>query len=321
MRRANTNNKNNNNRTRKRPPPPFLPPPSIIGDDIIAGRTRRQKRAIASKWDLQTPIIIEIISWLDQESLMNMNVVSKQLYDIITTNEPGNKNEIHPIFETKNKLQRYQIMRFKDISKFKCDKKIGMVKNIQMNGITSLYLSTSSKSSTIGASLAFDLPDILPKLQELDLDNIADCFILKHFSRKCPLLEKVTSYSNRNHYHACGFEMQASKNLKEIYMNNSIFSVWVNNRKISDLNNDPDIFMFHNCCKALERVSIRYMNWKFYFPNDFDDNKVQKLILIQNILIKFVLNAPPTLHWFRSDLTPDNMTMLRMERPGIELLR
>jgi hypothetical protein len=37
-------------------------------------------------------------------------------------------------------------------------------------------------------------------------------------------------------------------------------------------------------------------------------------------LIKFVRNAPPTLRWFRSDFTPDNMKILRMERPEIELL-
>ncbi|OEU23449.1 hypothetical protein FRACYDRAFT_267543 [Fragilariopsis cylindrus CCMP1102] len=68
--------------------------------------------------------------------------------------------------------------------------------------------------------------------------------------------------------------------------------------------------MFHRCCKALERVSIRNMHFNDYRYKDFK----------QNLLIKFVRNAPPSLHWFRSDLTPDNMTMLRMERPGIELL-
>ena len=39
-----------------------------------------------------------------------------------------------------------------------------------------------------------------------------------------------------------------------------------------------------------------------------------------NALLKFVRNAPSTLRWFRSDLTPDNMTTLRLEQPGIELL-
>jgi hypothetical protein len=64
--------------------------PRIIGDDdAIACRTRRKRRSMAAKWDLQTPIIIEIISWLDQESLMDLSLVSKQMHDIIR-NEPGN---------------------------------------------------------------------------------------------------------------------------------------------------------------------------------------------------------------------------------------
>ena len=68
--------------------------------------------------------------------------------------------------------------------------------------------------------------------------------------------------------------------------------------------------MFHHCCKSLERVSV----WNMRYHSDWrDDDK-------QNALIRFVRNAPSTLRWFRSDLTPDNMTMLRMERPGIELL-
>ena len=328
------------NNTKKRPPTPFLPPSIIVGDDSIAGRTRRQKRAIASKWDLQTPIIIEIISWLDQESLMNLSLVSKQLHDIIaTTNDkPGNKNKIRPVFEvsgsstlkfyqnlhnhflnkeTKNKLQRYQIMRFKDLSKFKSGSfELRRMEEIQMNGITSLYLSSSSSRDKTDGCLLRTLPNILPKLQELDFSNI--CYIpmiLEHFSKRCPLLEKVTS-NNWNHYRVCGIEMQASKNLKEININNSKFIVY--NREISDLNNYPDIFMFHHCCKVLERVSIRNMHFINY--NVFDDDEDQKMIFKQTVLIKFVRNAPPSLHWFRSDLTPDNMTMLRMERPGIELL-
>ena len=58
------------------------------------------------RWDLLlTPIIIEIISWLDQESLMNLSLVSKQLYNIIR-NEPGNKNKIIPVFEVSGSLEQ-----------------------------------------------------------------------------------------------------------------------------------------------------------------------------------------------------------------------
>jgi hypothetical protein len=350
----NNNNKNNNNKNSKNLPP-FLPP--SISDDIIAGRTRHQKMAIEAKWDLQTPIIIEIISWLYQESLMNLSLVSKQLHDIIT-NEPGNKNKIHPVVEvsgssalkfcqnvqdhfrnkeTKNKLQRYQIMKFKDLSKFKDDENIRIyhhlveiAKNVQMNGITSLDLSSSSSIDWTGDTLLLRiLSNILPNLHEVDFSNIGigiGYMILKEFSNQCPLLEKVTSNNNPNLYHISGFEMRASNNLKEINMNNSDFIIYAHEREISDLNNYPDTFMFHHCCKALERVSIRNMKCGHIFDifgdddDDDDEDEEQKLIFTQNVLIKFVRNAPPTLHWFRSDLTQDNMTMLRMERPGIELL-
>ena len=66
------NNKKNNER--KRPPLPI---------NGIASRTRRQKLDIAAAWDIPIPIILGIISWIDQESLMNLSLVSKQMHGII----------------------------------------------------------------------------------------------------------------------------------------------------------------------------------------------------------------------------------------------
>ena len=43
-------------------------------------------------------------------------------------------------------------------------------------------------------------------------------------------------------------------------------------------------------------------------------------ILPQNVLIKFVQNAPASLRWFRSDLSEANMNMLRLERPEIQFV-
>ena len=119
----------NNNRKRKRAPPP--PPP---GSDVIASRTRRKIKAIAAKWDLQTPIIIEILNWLDQESLMNATLVSKQLHKIICDGH-GIKNKKFPMIEisptngstrallkhickTKNKMRRCLHMKVNDAHKF-----------------------------------------------------------------------------------------------------------------------------------------------------------------------------------------------------------
>ena len=43
-------------------------------------------------------------------------------------------------------------------------------------------------------------------------------------------------------------------------------------------------------------------------------------ILPQNVLIKFVRNAPASLRWFRSDLSEATMNMLRLERPEIQFV-
>ena len=106
-----------------------------------------------------------------------------------------------------------------------------------------------------------------------------------------------------------GADMSSATNLKEIYMDGAQFydllypfQAWV-------FENDdiPDFFhkfLFYRCSsKVLERISIRNAR-----------NVTQKM------LIKFIRKAPTSLRWFRSDLTPANMAMLRLERPEIELL-
>jgi hypothetical protein len=104
-------------------------------------------------------------------------------------------------------------------------------------------------------------------------------------------------------------------------MDNSLFIVYyADKNRIADLGNHQEIFIFHRCCKSLERVSIRNAKYRFIGgDDDYNDDK-QNFNYKQNSLIKFVRNAPSSMRWFRSDLTPDNMTMLRLERPEIELL-
>jgi hypothetical protein len=312
MPRANNNNKKNRKRRTSSNSTPLH-----IEDDVIASRTRRQKKAIASKWDIQTPIIIEIISWINQDDLMNLSLVSKQLHNIIR-NEPGNKNKIIPVFEvrvssflklfqnlsrhlldkkTKKKLQSYRIMVVNNVERFapnseEIDQVQQIAKNVQMNGITSLYFSLSSGGGQSIDRNLYLLSKISPGLCEVDFSDI---------SVTNSILEEFLD----------GHCMRFSNNLKEIIIDNACFFCerFVING-ISNLNNNQEIFLFHKCCKAIERVSIRNAGFAY--------SQIGKLI--QKILIKFVRNAPPTLRWFRSDLTTENMTMLRLERPGIELL-
>jgi hypothetical protein len=113
-----------------------------IGDanGAIASRTRHHKKRSNTtvKWNIPKPIIIQIISWLDQERLMNFCLGSKQLYNIMCS-EPGNENKILRVFavsgkliqklvnnlhryfsnkNTKDKLQNYYIMRFTEPNRF-----------------------------------------------------------------------------------------------------------------------------------------------------------------------------------------------------------
>ena len=85
----------------------------------------------------------------------------------------------------------------------------------------------------------------------------------------------------------------------------SFYSTQLEIDNMSDLETHRDTFIFH-CSKALERVSIRNLIWGSMYCR-------------QKILIKFVRNVP-TLRWFRSNLTEENMNMLRLERPDIEFL-
>ena len=311
---------------------------------------RRQKKAKTTYfWNLQlpVPVIIETISWLDQESLVNLSFVSIKFNDIIAGNEPGNKNKIIPVFEvigrtspetlfqnlrvyfmnneTRKKLQSYVIMRFKDLDKFEIDythesimKNIQIARDIQMNGIMSLDLSAGSRITIDPLTSA--LFSMLPNLRQVDMSNkyISPRFLRTELFRNCPSLEKLTIH-NSTGFCLSTFGMVFSSNIKEIYIDNSYFDVHENTELVhmGDLNDHQDTFMFQYCCNALERVSIRNMK---LMELDGIHNDEQQFAFNQNACIKFIRNAPQTLRWFRSDLTQENMEMLRMERPGIELL-
>ena len=115
--------------------------------------------------------------------------------------------------------------------------------------------------------------------------------------------------------------MMHTSNLNEIYMDDSVLMMDAADQRheYSDLENDKhsNIFLFYQCSTKLERVSIR--NAKWYVYND-DGFRGDPTVIPQNALIKFVRNAPTSLRWFRSDLTEANMTILRSERPDIELV-
>ena len=181
----------------------------------------------------------------------------------------------------------------------------------QMDSILSLDMSLSMPMivrqkhqqcmDILRTPLVLFLSEILPNLLEINLSNISTNYTetFLSFSRHCPHLKKVTwnNIINNVFFGLHGRLLKKAKNLKEIIMDDANFY---------DNEYHRATFLFCHCSKALERVSIRNMKW---------DSEV----VSQDALIKFVRNVP-TLRWFRSDLTIENMNMLNLERPEIVLL-
>jgi hypothetical protein len=214
-----------------------------------------------------------------------------------------------------NNLKIYPRMTFKDAHKFNGDYSAELqeiVRGIQMDRILSLDLySSSPPSHVVNNYLPFFLSKILPNLSEIDLSSISLYMsVLRKFFQT--ILGKVTWNNINTNYSVVeldGCDMVFSNNLKEIHMDDSIFySIY--SKEMSNLANSAfnNHFIFHRCCKTLERVSIR---------NARRHTSAEPTIISQNALFKFFRNAP-SLRWFRSDLSQENMNMLRLERPGIE---
>jgi hypothetical protein len=334
---------------------------SLEPEDMHRRSTKKQKAEDTSNNDdegriylltimtLPVPIRVSVFNCLDQESLMESTLVSKQWHK--ECNGPGIENKIIPVFElspsdddrsmtnsrTRNflqnlcrhqhnnetniKLQRYRHMRVNNVHEFDwifSSTELGRIRNNlrRMDGIVSLDMSLLSLApiynSLPNALSSFNL---LPNLREINLSNTGILSgILHKFFKNCPLLEKIT-WNNipcaSSSMYMDGFIMRSAKNLKEIIMDDSEFSYPADIVLLLNLEIRRNTFIFHVCSKALERVSIR--NAKYLLDGSC-------YAVPQNALIKFVRNAPSTLRWFRSNLSKENMNMLHLERPEIELL-
>ena len=324
-----SNNKKGTMKKKKKKNPLLHPQPPVLG--TVATRTRRQTNAIASTWNHPRPLIIKILSYADPETIRTLCCVSKQLYDIIAYDPGMEYNRAIPLLEIsprakeedkgrmgrlfdflhhhRDKVQLYREIKIIDANKFVSSvshsewmewKKI--IYTFRLYGIVSLDMSSAPPSTDIrdnnelNYTYLYFLPKIFPNLEKITWHNI---------DRKQSAIE------------IDGWDMMHATNLKHIYMDGSVFYVGDDGRdKFSDLENDEhsDIFPFHKLSsKLLERVSIRNAKWVCCASDDLT-------AIPQNALIKFIRNAPTSLRWFRSDLTEDNMNMLRSERPGIELV-
>jgi hypothetical protein len=153
------------------------------------------------------------------------------------------------------------------------------------------------------------LSSIMPLLKEIDLSNadVAES-ALRHFAGQCPALEKITWNKHHANTSVSGKALKACRGLKELYMDDSVFSVGRDENSVI-LIRSPCILS--RCNTFLERVSLKNAKCRYTFRPSFPTLEFPEIGLIS-----FVRNTP-SLRWFRSDLSPENVAILQAERPEV----
>merc|ERR1712232_666536 len=255
--------------------------------------------------DLPTPVRVNILNRVSgtQDDLRVLPIVSKMFYK--DCKQPGIEWEIVRIFElspselgggrtcnffhnlrqyqhdpnTNDKLQRYRQVKVNSIDKFEYVSTTDLYRityNTRMDRIVSLDISLPSPTHLryVFDCLPVALSFMLPNLREINLSNTnyKNGRVLEKFVERCPRLQKIT-WDNINDtlIFLSGKAMQGAGNLREIRMDDSKFCYFsrLEKSQMSDLNNYPNIFMFRECNKVLERVSIRNAYYKFGYGHTF----------------------------------------------------
>jgi hypothetical protein len=113
----------------------------------------------------------------------------------------------------------------------------------------------------------------------------------------------------RGHYRGeglSGSRLSRFPNLREVNMDGACFHGGSQVYSVSVLYDEQfeNEFLFWLICDRVERVSIKEVRYVH--------NGIEPTPIPQEGLIKFVRRAPK-LRWFRSDLTPSNVAMLKQE--------
>ena len=333
-------------------------PPLICLECGDATRTRHHTQIEVSTLTgtLLRPVLVECLSYLDEESIRRVCCVSKH-YHALIHKHPKLKdkyisileiravykndcrrpipNLVRSLYRHRNKLQHYQKINI--IGKIHCDvlspyKINKFVRQFSLRGVVALDISVpvgSSCSYYECYTLSYALASMLPNLQELDLSNPRfppGWACLNNFLSCCKRLKRIT-WNNINpssHVFLTGpYLGNYASRLQELYMDDSTFldigRDLIDGGRMSDLDHKAHagIFLFYKCTKnskLLRRVSIK--NAKYIGSRSEEKNDLHAIP--QTALIKYVRNAPPSLRWFRSDLSDANIRMLQHERPDIE---
>ena len=185
--------------------------------------------------------------------------------------------------------------------------------------VSYLDLSMSgSRTVSISSGVLDALQMLMPHANHLDLSR---CQPPPVALVNCRNLQTLHWNHQRMNVPLLGITLPLSRDLKELYMDNSVFHVHRQSivdrmQDDSQVNDDEntihnDTWLFHKFGDKLERVSIKNCRYCLLWPpNDFGLRKVRPIP--QAALIKFVRRSR-SLRWFRSNLSSENIAMLQQE--------
>ena len=324
------------------PPPPPPPPPQheelpkgvrlhILDylsneDKMEASRLGQQPyRDCHVSNGLERPIITTCLFSADENNTVDAKRGIRLLQQLGRTQKRNPRKK--QTLQNHHRIKVENVHRFGTVgASYECLCFLGL--NATMVGVTALDMSVATQQTVnVPHDFVGALVIMLPNLRVLNLTNIAyDIRFLKmNLAVTCPSLEKIVWNNGRNDalvgplvreeefkevlfnsISAEGDILVDCPNLKEIEMNNCRFN-FINNRDLDVWSNDPNKFLFHHCSENLERVSIKNAT-----TIGIDTNTP----IPQAELVKFVRKVP-SLRYFSSDLTPDNIAMLQQERSDI----
>jgi hypothetical protein len=182
-------------------------------------------------------------------------------------------------------------------------------------GITRLHLSNFDGISMLHATRAL-LP-LLPDLRHLEyskegafLPSQRDFHPLEGVAH---VFRQLTHRGGK--FKAIGTHLNRFENVSDLCLDDSVLYFWQQYPASSVLTDaDHPRYIFDGCRLSLRRVSFR--NLRYHGDESNYAPRPHYPPVPQTGLIKFVRRTP-TLKWFRSDLSPENVAALRRERPDV----
>jgi hypothetical protein len=191
---------------------------------------------------------------------------------------------------------------------------------VQLTGITSLDMACNPSDNVVQGRLdwttVFPLALIFPNLTQVDLSyaNIAlPDNLCGFFCKYCPTLTRLSwNGCQRHSLNMSGGAFSNVARITELHLDDTRFLRYDERsmRRFSSAEDDDEDFFLFRTCLHLERLSMK--NARFTLLYDEDEIRPES----QDFLVKMV-RRHPTLRWLRSDLTDENVAMLKQERPEI----